>query len=543
MLASLVRERELLDRLMSAGAQGQWSDRVVKLFGHNLDSPVPFLVYEYVPGGNLIHRLAAVRKQSGVNLRPAQVLGLVRRICEAVAFVHQRGLVHRDIKPSNILVSGNTIKLADFGLGGVVADFAARANSGGSGQSVSDKCSHFRGAGTPLYMSPEQRRGDAPDPRHDIYSIGVMWYQLLVGDYTRELHQGWANELTEELDIPAKHVELIHRCVGLFKKRSATAAELLAALPSPTAAHVPPIRAEQVGQLRTLEGHESRVNSLAFTRDGRHLLSGASDGTARLWDADTGRELACYRVGANVSCVAVSPDGRRALLGCGDFTARLWDLARGSELSRFTGHARAVNGVAFSPDGRRAVTGGADAGIRLWHVASAREILRFDEHRKEVSSLTFTPDGLFVLSCSQDGALCLWDSETGWETQQLPGTGDWPLCVAVSQDGRRAACGGVEKLGLWDLEGGRSLGTFDGHVLPVMSAQFTPNCRWLLSGSLDKTVRLWDVSSRRLLHLFEGHSLGVNAIAVSPDSRHAASAGLDRVIRVWALPQADSFSE
>lgn len=540
MLASLIRERELLDRLMAAGSQTQWSDRVVKLFGHSLDSPVPFLVYEYVPGGNLIHRLAALRKQGGVNLRPAQVLGLVRRICEAVAFAHQRGLVHRDIKPSNILVSGNTIKLADFGLGGVIANFAARTQSAsGSGLSVSEKCSHFRGAGTPLYMSPEQRRGDPADPRHDVYSIGVMWYQFLVGDYTRELHQGWADELAEEFDISSKHIELIQCCVGYLKKRPATAGELLATLPSPTTPHVPPIRTEQVGPGRILEGHDSQVNSLVFTRNTRHLLSGSSDGTVRLWDLDSGRELACYRLGVNVSSVAVSPDGRRALFGCGDFTARLWDLTRGHELGYFAGHMRAVTCVAFSPDGRRAVTGGADASIRLWHVASAREILRFDEHRKEVSALSFTPDGLFVLSCSQDGALCLWDSETGWETQQLPGTGDWPLCVAVSPDGRRAACGGVERLTLWDLENVRSLATFNGHTLAVMSVQFTPNCQQLLSGSLDKTVRLWDVASRRQLHLYEGHTLGVNAVAVSPDARHAASAGLERSIRVWTLPRPD----
>jgi hypothetical protein len=74
MIATLHRERDLLDRLMKAGADLQWSDRIVKLYGHSLDAQVPFLVYEYVPGGNLISRLSALRKQKGQTLRPAQVL-------------------------------------------------------------------------------------------------------------------------------------------------------------------------------------------------------------------------------------------------------------------------------------------------------------------------------------------------------------------------------------------------------------------------------------------------------------------------------------
>src|SRR5207245_10451676 len=74
-----------------------------------------------------------------------------------------------------------------------------------------------RSSGTPLYMSPEQRRGDQPDPRHDLYSLGVMWYQLLVGDVTRELHPGWPDELTEEFQVPPEHIDLIQRCVGYFR--------------------------------------------------------------------------------------------------------------------------------------------------------------------------------------------------------------------------------------------------------------------------------------------------------------------------------------
>jgi hypothetical protein len=538
MLPSLQRERQLLDSLMAAGAEAQWSDRVVKLYGHNLDAPIPFLVYEYIRGGNLTARLAAVCRQTGHKLRPGQVLGLVRRVCEAVAFAHDRGLVHRDLKPSNILISGNKIKLADFGIGGVVAGFAARASQIGQGSlaqlSLSDRGSLFRGAGTPLYMSPEQRQGEPADPRHDIYSIGVIWYQLLVGDHTRELHAGWADELAEEFGVPQRQIDLIGQCVGYLKKRPASARELLGVLPSPTLPHAPLLR--EGGLVCCLEGHETRVTGLAFARDARRLVSGAADGAVRLWDVEAGRELGCTR-GQPVLSVAASPDGRRALLGCDDGNAWLWDLARGTDRVCLAGHPRAVNAVAFSPDGRRAATGGEDGSIRLWHVASGREILHTDEHTSPVTALAFTPDGLLVLSCTQAGSLRLWDAETGWEAQELTGQAGSLLCLAVSPDGRKAACASKDQLQLWDLESGQMLGTFAGHTLPVTSVGFVPGGHWLVSGSLDRTVRVWDVATRRPLYVFEGHAQGVNAIALAADGRHAASTGNDRTIRVWALPQ------
>src|SRR5262249_58334067 len=133
-------------------------------------------------------------------------------------FAHQHGLVHRDLKPANVLVEGGVLKLADFGLGGVTSARAAQVSRIGATTvdtlRPADQASLFRGAGTPLYMSPEQRRGQSPDPRHDLYSLGVMWYPLLVGDVSRELHPGWARERSIRYQVPAEHIKIIEACVG-----------------------------------------------------------------------------------------------------------------------------------------------------------------------------------------------------------------------------------------------------------------------------------------------------------------------------------------
>src|SRR6266852_1148147 len=233
MVPTLQRERDILDRLMSVPGS-EWSNRIVRLYGYALEAHPPFLVYEYVPGGDLTSHLAATRQQTGRGFRPALALELIRQVVEALAFAHQQGMVHRDLKPANVLVSGSAIKLTDFGVGGVTSSHAVRATqAGGSffGQlSAHEQVSLFRGSGTPLYMSPEQRRGEQPDPRHDLYSLGVVWYQLLVGDVTRELHPGWPDELVEEFQVPEDHIEIIQRCVGYFKKRPASGRELLGLL-------------------------------------------------------------------------------------------------------------------------------------------------------------------------------------------------------------------------------------------------------------------------------------------------------------------------
>jgi hypothetical protein len=238
LVPALQQERANLERLMKAGGES-WSPRLVRLYGYDLEHRTPYLVYEYVSGGDLARWLAA-RQAKGDELMPGEVLELIVQVAEALAFAHERGLVHRDLKPANVLMADGTIKLADFGIGGLVARQAVQASRIGTGAvsrlSPAEQASLFRGAGTPLYMSKEQREGKAPDPRHDLYSLGVLWYQLLIGDVTGELHPGWADELLEDHAVPPEHVELLRTCVGVLKKRPEHAGQLLELLRQKTAA-------------------------------------------------------------------------------------------------------------------------------------------------------------------------------------------------------------------------------------------------------------------------------------------------------------------
>jgi serine/threonine protein kinase len=215
-LTALQNELENLKRLQEA-PETDWPERIVKLFGYRLDSPPPFLVYEFVPGGDLASYLLRRQQEMGGRVGPDEVRGWILQIVEGLAFAHSHGLIHRDLKPANVLVNGSLLKLTDFGLGRVVADHA-RAHSQIRQSVVSqlppdEQVSLFRGAGTPLYMSPQQRKGHPPDRRHDLYSLGVMWFQLLLGNVTEELPHNPRKVLSAKCPGAGDQIDLIERCL------------------------------------------------------------------------------------------------------------------------------------------------------------------------------------------------------------------------------------------------------------------------------------------------------------------------------------------
>jgi WD40 repeat protein/serine/threonine protein kinase len=292
---------------------------------------------------------------------------------------------------------------------------------------------------------------------------------------------------------------------------------------------------EKVGEVRRFDGHTDGAWGVAFSPDGRYALSGAGDGTVRLWGVATGREVRRFS-GHNkaVDDVAISPDGRRALTGSLDATVRLWDVQTGNEIRVLKGHTASVHRVAFSPDGRRALSGGDDGTMRLWDLESGREIRRFTGF----ICVAFSPDGRRALSGGGwDPAVRLWNVESGAEVRELLGHRQGVLSVVFLPGGRQAlSCGHDRTLRLWDLDTGQEIRPFSGHTASVQRVAITRDGRYAVSASADKTVRLWDLQTSKELHCFTGHTEGVIGVAVSPDARYALSGSGDGTMRLWRLP-------
>ncbi|WP_143727734.1 nSTAND1 domain-containing NTPase [Moorena bouillonii] len=294
----------------------------------------------------------------------------------------------------------------------------------------------------------------------------------------------------------------------------------------------------ETGQtLHTLEGHTDTVNAIAFSPDGKQILSGSRDDTVRLWDTETGTLIHTLEGHTNTATdIAFSPDGKQILSGSGDGTLRLWDTETGQTLHTLEGHTEDVYEIAFSRDGKQILSGSGDGTLRLWDTETGTLIHTLEGHTNTATDIAFSPDSKPILSSDSWDNTLLWDTDSGQPFHIEDHTDD-VYGIAFSPDGKQILSGsGDGTLRLWDTETGQTLHTdeLEGHTDFVTDIAFSPDGKQILSGSLDSTtVRLWDTKSRTLIHTLEGHTSWVSAIAFSPDGKQILSGSDDGAVRLW----------
>jgi WD40 repeat protein/serine/threonine protein kinase len=288
-------------------------------------------------------------------------------------------------------------------------------------------------------------------------------------------------------------------------------------------------------ELLIFKGHTAPILAVAFAPDGRRVATASVDMTARIWDVETGHELRTLKMHTSwVSSVAFAPDGWRIVTGSWDHTARVWDAANGRELLVLQGHTAELGSVAFSPDGRRIATGGDDETARMWDAEDGREVLTLKGHTAPISAVAFSPDGRHILTGADDRTARLWAAEEGREPLTLEGHTAWVLSAGFSPDGLRVLTGSDDKTArVWDARTGRTLLTLAGHDGRVGAVAYSPDGHRLLTASWDRTARVWDAETGRELLALRGHTGSVYATAFSPDGRRIVTGSEDNTARVW----------
>ncbi|MBL1202440.1 MAG: hypothetical protein FWK04_26070 [Nostoc sp. GBBB01] len=293
------------------------------------------------------------------------------------------------------------------------------------------------------------------------------------------------------------------------------------------------------------EGHEAFVNSVAFSPDGQLIASGGNDGKVRLWNTQGKSVKEPFRGHEDdVSSVAFSPDGQYIVSGSADKTLRLWDLQGNLIGKPFQGHEDAVISVTFSPDGQYIVSGSRDKTIWLWDFQGNPIGKPFQGHNETVVTVTFSPDGQYIASSSQDGTVRLWSRHGNPIGTPFRGHEGSVISVAFSPDGQLIGSAGNDKtIRLWDKQGNAVGEPFRGHKDAVTRLVFSRDGKYIVSSSDDTTLRLWDLEGFSS-GSFRGHKYAVNSVTFSPDGQCIASASSDGTVRLWdrkGLPIGEPF--
>lgn len=253
-------------------------------------------------------------------------------------------------------------------------------------------------------------------------------------------------------------------------------------------------------KLLTLKEHKSVIRSVAYTPDGKRIITGSWDNTVRIWDAITGKELHCFPCGRyGVFCLSVSPDGKWAAAGSDERESwhnegwvTVWDLKQNRKAFTLKGHKEVVWSVAFSPDSKRVASLGRDWHVVIWDVATGKENLKIPVPR--LSHIAFSPDGKQILTSGEKGTMQVCDAETGKERLLLVGFTDFVNDITFSPDGRWIAT--AEKtVKIWDAHTGKELLTLNGHPAGVVHIAFSPDGSRLLSVGWNGKVKVWILKS------------------------------------------------
>lgn len=317
------------------------------------------------------------------------------------------------------------------------------------------------------------------------------------------------------------------------------------------------------------------VFSVAFSADGKYLLVGSMSGMT-LWDVDRQQ---CVRslIGHEsfVNDVAISQDGRRALSGSGsilldgdevsastDDVMRLWDLPSGREIGRFGGHDGPVTCVAFARDDKWGVSGSEDGLIRIWDLENGNVLRRLDGHKGPIEDIAISSDGNYLVSSGGPGdcRLVRWDLLEGAALAMPSHYPGFARSIAYSRDGNLFVSAGGERLILWNTSDWTELWRVkmdSSGRARVNCAAISPDGRWVCAGFSDDSLGFWAVSTgdkalhyhgRRILR-FEGRwpfvtaafpkeytGEGVVSVNFSPDGYYVASGSYDGAARIWLVP-------
>jgi WD40 repeat protein len=350
---------------------------------------------------------------------------------------------------------------------------------------------------------------------------------------------------------------------------------------------------EALSAPRNLKGHQAAIEALAFTGDGRKLISISHDNTARCWDVDEQEESRVLQKGRRqIDALSYSPDGRylveasmrdgihvhdltstdpprsltthpsrravfspdgRLIAGGPDHRLTLWDAKTGALLGTLAEpEAEELGALAFSPDGHWLAVG--VGGPHNFAVDPPQKVMVFDvtqrkKHRTfatgtQVNAVAFSADGKLLAAAGHNRTVWLWDTSSWDEIARWQGPVGTRygaiLFLAGGQPGKAGRPGdllatgsGSGRIDLWDVNTKALVRQIHGHIGLISVMVLSPDARTLATASTDGSIKLWDSGTGRELRTLYRQEQWMYALAFSPDGNTLASGGLSPLLRLW----------
>jgi WD40 repeat protein len=294
----------------------------------------------------------------------------------------------------------------------------------------------------------------------------------------------------------------------------------------------------ETGQnLLNIKAHNGYVVGLAFTSDGKKLISASVDTYIKIWDLENGICLQSWQSLAPIYKIALSKNDRTLACSGKNGDVLLWDITTYKLLKRFIGHTDNILDVSFHPQEKLLVSSSFDSTIKLWNLETGECIRTLTGHTQLIWSVAFNALGTQLVSSSFDSTIKLWDVETGYCLQTMTAHSRATVEGLFSRDGQFIISASQDlTIRIWvavQPDDWQCIRVLQGHQNSIWSIALNSTGEMLISGDHDGILKFWDVKSWQCIRTLRSIPRAVKTIAFSPQDNLLASSGEDRKIRLW----------